>query len=162
MLNGSGVGANITGLLARTGLAAAQLRGTDSNADAIFKQIYAIFNSSFLMPDGVVINPTNWQTIALSKDANGNYLASGPFSGAQATRIWGLPVAVTPSIAAGTALVGAYKQAAQVFRKGGVRVEASNSHSDFFVKNLVAIRAEERLALAVYRPGALGTVTGLS
>ena len=55
----------------------------------------------------------------------------------------------------------AFGQAAQVFRKGGIRVEASNSHSDFFIKNLVAIRAEERLALAVYRPGAFGEVTGL-
>jgi HK97 family phage major capsid protein len=62
---------------------------------------------------------------------------------------------------AGTALVGAFKTAAQIFRKGGVRVEASNSHADFFVKNLVAIRAEERLALAVYRPAAFGEVTGL-
>ena len=65
-------------------------------------------------------------------------------------------------MAAGTALVGAFKTAAQLFRKGGLRVEASNSHSDFFTKNLVAIRAEERLALAVYRSAAFGTVTGLN
>jgi hypothetical protein len=40
-------------------------------------------------------------------------------------------------------------------------VEASNSHADYFQRNLTAIRAEERLALAVYRPGAFGAVTGL-
>jgi hypothetical protein len=71
-------------------------------------------------------------------------------------------VAVTPAIVANTALVGAFKTAAQVFRKGGIRVEASNSHQDYFIKNLVAIRAEERLALAVYRPQAIGKVTGLT
>ncbi|HXG56683.1 MAG TPA: phage major capsid protein [Vicinamibacterales bacterium] len=161
VLNGSGTAPNIRGLLNRTGLATAVARGTDSNADAIYKQIWAIFNASFLMPDGIVINPTNWQTSALSKDANGNYLGAGPFSSIQTTSMWGLPVAVTPSIAAGTALVGSFKMAAQLFTKGGVRVEASNSHSDFFIKNLVAIRAEMRAALAVYRPGAIGTVTGL-
>ena len=71
-------------------------------------------------------------------------------------------MALTPSIVAGTALVGAFATQSQVFRKGGIRVEASNSHQDFFIKNLVAIRAEERLALAVYRPGAFGKVTGLN
>ena len=47
---------------------------------------------------------------------------------------------------------------AQVFRKSGITVEASNSHSDYFQKNKTAIRAEERLALAVYAPGAFGVV----
>lgn len=163
LLNGSGSGANITGLLNRSGLASAQARSTDTNEDAVFKQIWAIFTSAFLMPDGVVMNPTNWQTIALRKDTTGQYIFTSPAAGSMtAQQLWGIPVVVTPSIAANTALVGAYKMGAQVFRKGGVRVEASNSHADFFVKNLVAIRAEERLALAVYRPAAFGTVTGLN
>lgn len=162
LLNGSGSGANIQGILNRSGLHAAQARSTDTNADAIFKQIWAILTDSFLMPDGVVINPTNWQSIALSKDSSGQYYGAGPFAPMQARTLWGLPVVVTPTIAANTGLVGAFRQGAQVFRKGGIRVEASNSHADFFVKNLVAIRAEERLALAVYRPGSFGTVTGLN
>jgi hypothetical protein len=36
-------------------------------------------------------------------------------------------------------------------------VEASNSHEDFFRLDLVAIRAETRLALAVHRPEAFAT-----
>jgi Phage capsid family len=44
------------------------------------------------------------------------------------------------------------KQAACIYRRGGPTVEASNSHSDFFTKNLNMVRAEERLALAVFRP----------
>jgi len=58
-----------------------------------------------------------------------------------------------------TVLVGSFQQASQFFRRGGLRVEASNSHQDFFIKNLTAIRAEERGALAVYREGAFGKVT---
>ena len=80
----------------------------------------------------------------------------------QPTSLWGLNVAVSPVIPLGTALVGCFKTAAMLFRRGGLRVEVSNSYSDFFIKNLVAIRAEERLALAVYRPSAFGSVTGLS
>jgi HK97 family phage major capsid protein len=162
LLNGSGTPPAIRGILNRTGLTAAQARGTDTNADAIFKQITTIATTVFVDPDGVVMNPANWQTIQLAKDANGQYYGSGPFAAAQAQTLWGLPVVRTPTIVANTALVGAFQSASQIFRKGGLRVEASNSHNDYFIKNLVAIRAEERLALAVYRPSAFGTVTGLN
>jgi hypothetical protein len=47
-------------------------------------------------------------------------------------------------------------------RRGGPTVEASNSHDDYFVKDLVSIRAEMREALCVYRPAAFTVVTGLS
>jgi HK97 family phage major capsid protein len=162
LLNGTGVAPHILGILKRPGLAPAIARGAaESNMDAIFRQIMTIYGASLLMPDGVVMNPADWATTVLSKNVSGDYYTGGPFSPIQSPTMWGLPVAVTPAIVAATALVGAFKSAAQVFRKGGIRVEASNSHQDFFVKNLVAIRAEERLALAVYRPGAFGTVTGL-
>jgi HK97 family phage major capsid protein len=167
LLNGSGTAPAIRGILNRTGLTPAQARGADSNSDAVFKQITTIATTVFIQPDGIVMNPTNWQTIQLTKTSTGAYYGSGPFVTAQGGLspldgvLWGLPVVRTPTIAANTALVGAFAQAAQVFRKGGMRLEVSNSHADFFVKNLVAIRAEERLALCVYRPAAFGTVTGL-
>ncbi len=66
--------------------------------------------------------------------------------------------AATSVIEPGVALIGAFQTAAQIFRKGGIRVAATNSHQDFFVKNLPAIRAELREALAVYRPAAFGEV----
>jgi len=163
LLNGDGLGANITGLRNRVGLAADVVRtDPENNADAIFRQVMAIANASFTMPDGVVMNPLNWQTVVLMKDENGNYQAGGPFNSLPTPRLWGLPVVVTPAMTANTALVGAYSTAAQIFRKGGIAVEASNSHVDYFTKNLTAIRAEERLALAVYRPAAFGEVTSLT
>ena len=162
LLTGTGVAPQILGLLARTGLAADVVRGAaENNADAIFRQIMAVFASSFLMPDGITMNPADWSVTALMKTDGGEYLTAGPFASIQTPTLWGLPIAVTPVQEATKAVVGAFKQGAQIFRKGGIRVEASNSHADFFIKNLVAIRAEERLALAVYRPGAFGEVTGL-
>lgn len=161
LMNGDGIAPNLLGYLNLPGLAPPVPRGTDTNIDAIFKQIAAIATSALITPDGVVINPANWATIQISKNSQGNYLGSGPFAGPQAPTLWGVSVVPTPVIVAGTSLVGAYRSASQLFRKGGVRVEASNSHADFFIRNLVAIRGEERLALAVYREGAFGTVTGL-
>jgi HK97 family phage major capsid protein len=120
-----------------------------------------IATTVFVTPDAFVINPANWQTIQLTKNAAGNYLGNGPWAPAQQPMLWGIPGAVTPSIVANTALVGGFRSSAQIFRRGGVRVEATNSHASFFINNLVAIRAEERLALAVYREAAFGKVTGL-
>lgn len=162
LLNGSGTPPHLTGLMTVSGLTTAIARGTDTNADAIFKQITQIATTAFVQPDAIVMNPANWQTVQLTKNANGNYLGTGPWAPAQPAQLWGYPVAVTPSIVANTSLVGGFAMGAQEFTKGGIRVEVSNSHSDFFVKNLIAIRAEERLALCIYRPAAFGKVTGLN
>jgi hypothetical protein len=54
------------------------------------------------------------------------------------------------AIGAGTALVG-NSQSAQVWNRGGMQVEATNSHASNFTLNLSVIRAERRLGLCVYR-----------
>lgn len=177
LLNGTGTAPNMTGLLNRSGLQAAQALGADTRPDAIFKEITKIRANAFLEPDALVIHPTDWQTLRLLKDGQGQYYAGGPFNygpygnGNLATgptnnvgggvTLWGLNVVVTPAITVGTALVGSFGMSAQVFRKGGITVEMTNSNEDDFLRNLVAMRAEERLLLAVYRPAGFGTVTGL-
>jgi HK97 family phage major capsid protein len=178
LLNGSGTAPNLRGILNRSGLTSAQAVSTDSRVDAIFKEITKIRAGAFLEPDALVINPTDWQSIRLSKDSNGQYYGGGPFgfasygnagqSGGDTTNLaggsetlWNMRVVVTPAIAQGTALVGAFGLSAQVLRREGIRVESTNSNEDDFKNNLIAIRVEERLGLAVYRPAGFGTVTGL-
>ena len=73
------------------------------------------------------VHPNNRLTTQLLKDANGQYFGGDPFSTAARPTLWGLPVAVTPVIAAGTALVGVFGIAAQMFRKGGLRPRVSGS-----------------------------------
>ena len=163
ILNGDGVGPNLTGIRNRVGLAADVVHtAPDNNMDSILKQATAIATTSYVFPDAVVMNPLNWQTIMLTKNQNGDYAAGGPFAATMVQSLWGFRVVVTPAIPAGVALVGAFSTAAQIFRKGGIAVEAANTHADYFIRNLTAIRAEERLALAVYTPGAFGEVTGLA
>lgn len=162
LLNGSGVAPNMLGLLKRPGLAPpVALAGTDTNADAIAKQLAAIEASTYLVPTGVIMHPTNWQTVLLTKDTMGRYIGGSPFATPQVPTLWGKPVAITKAIALGTALI-VTQSAAMVFHRGGISVQASNSHQDFFVKNLQAVRCEERLALAVFLPAAFGPVTGLN
>jgi HK97 family phage major capsid protein len=169
LLRGASGGAEVQGLLTgrnvpvysvSTGGTAALI------ADNLFKAMNGMRGSAFVEPEWIIMNPSDWQNVRLGKDTAGQYIGGGPFLGqygsgpvldqsnqlSDATdRIWNTPVYVTGVIGAGTALVGS-RASAQVWRRGGLSVEASNSHADFFRLNLVAIRAEERLGLAVYRP----------
>ena len=176
LLSGAGTGSELTGLLNRSGLTAAQAKGTDTALDAIYKDITKIRTSAFVDPTALIMHPTDWQNLRLTKDGNNQYYAGGPFTGAYGNgaggmndrsvlaateSLWGLPVVVTTAATAGTAIVGAFATCAEVFRKGGITVEMTNANENDFLNNLIAIRAEERLALAVYRPAGFSTVTGL-
>ena len=159
LLNGDGTAPNISGILDR----AIQTVGSTNDLDAIYNAITEVRVDGLAEPTAVVIHPLSWQGLRLAKTATEEqYFGPGPFAPDNVERIWGLPVRVTPLIAEGTALVGAFRPFAQVFRKGGIRVVASTEHDEYFVQNKVAILAEERLALAVYRPAAFCSVTGLA
>jgi HK97 family phage major capsid protein len=106
-----------------------------------------------LPPSGIVLHPTDWALIELTKDENGRYIIGNPAGEAQ-PRLWGLPVVPTQAMGLDKFLVGAFSTAAQIFDRQTARVEMSTEDSDNFRKNLVTIRAEERLGLAVYRPEA--------
>ena len=86
----------------------------------------------------------------------GGYLYGPPSLGG-ATTMWGLQVIPTPVIAAGTVLVGDFSQL-MLWVREGIEVLASDSHADFFVRNLVAVLAEGRFASGIPYPGAFTKV----
>jgi HK97 family phage major capsid protein len=168
VLNGDGLGTNLTGLLNRSGVQAlgATTDAAAGNADQVFRAMTAVSTGSGLDADGLVIHPTDYQTFRLNKDANGQYYGGGYFQGpygvggvSEQPPLWGLRTVVTPAIAAGTVLVGAFAPSSTLYRKGGVRVESTNSEGNDFTNNRVTVRAEERVALAVRRPAALVKLT---
>jgi HK97 family phage major capsid protein len=172
LLNATGY-PSVKGLLQQTGLQpaiASEATGTLADPtlvmDDLYEQITAIRFNAFVEPDAIVVNPTDWQHLRLAKDANKQYYNGGPFTGAYGNggysnvdAIWGLRVVLTPAIAAGTTLVGGFQECAQLFRRQGITVEMTNSNDVDFENGLITVRAEERLALAVYRPGGFGTTT---
>jgi HK97 family phage major capsid protein len=125
-------------------------------------------------PDLIVMHPSNWLATRLLRDGTGGtvgqFFGGGPFSGAYSQggapgmfgqQLWNVPVVLSNVVGPGTALVGNFASAAHLFRRGGLSVEATNSHASLFVTDQV-IRAESRAALAVYRPSAFTEVRGLA
>lgn len=135
-----------------------QLGGSNNWFDAVAAGIMEVQREGGLEPDAVVMNPADYWTMRVSKSTgDGNYFGGSPFN-PPGSNPWGIRTYVTNAQQTGTAIVGAFREGATVWRKGGIQVEASNSHEDYFRKNLVALRAEERLCLTVYRPLAFQTV----
>jgi len=169
LLNGSGAGQNLRGLLQRSGIQTeVSAAGGDDDADALFRATTKIMTATGLGADGIIINPTDYQRLRLRRDANQQYYGGGFFqpqygelgqTAAVAQPIWGLRTIVTQAVAPGTAVVGAFQQAATVYRKGGVRVESTNSDQGKFTSNIITTRIEERIALAVRWPSAIVQVT---
>lgn len=168
LLGGNGTPPNLSGLLDRAIQTSTAVALDNTAIDAIYQAITLIRTNALFEADGIVMNPLDWAKVRLQKDSNEQYYGGGPFTGAYGNaggmapnNLWGLPVVVTAAMTQGSALVGAFQAGATVWRRSGLTVEASNSHDDFFQKNLTAIRAEERLALSVLRPQAFFQVTAL-
>lgn len=159
LLNGNGAGANLRGILNTSGIQT-QAKGADPVPDAILKAMTKIETVAFLDASGVVMNPLDWQDLRLLRTVDGIYIWGSPADPGP-KRVWGLPVVTTTRIAENTALVGAFRDGAQIFRRSELAFAVSDSHDDFFYKNLLALRVEERLALVVFRPAAFCTVTGI-
>jgi HK97 family phage major capsid protein len=159
LLVGNGTAPNLRGILNVSGIGT-QARGTDASQDAIFKAATVVFTQSFLDATGVVIHPTNWQTIRLMTTVDGIYLF-GPPSQPGPDSIWGYDVVRTTAITLNTGLVGAFRSAAEIFRRSDVAISIGWIN-DQFVKNQRTILAEERLALVVFRPKGFCKVTGLN
>lgn len=164
LLNGDGTGQNLLGIIPQASafLAPFDPAGTETNIDNIRLAMLQAFLAEY-PATGHVMNPVDWARIELLKDTTGRYIIGNPQGSIGAT-LWNLPVVETQAIPVDKFLTGAFKLGAQVFDRWQARVEVATENEDDFVKNMVTILAEERLALAVYRPeafiyGDFGNVT---
>ena len=161
----------MTTLLGTSGIGAATYaHGGNVSADDIFNAMMTVKGASNYNADAIVINPADYGRLRLAKEGgnSGQYYGGGYFYGpygnggvAQQPGLWGLNTVVTSSIAAGTVLVGNFKQGASVITKAGdgQRVEIVTGDHDDRVANRVTVIVEERLALATRVPGAFVKIT---
>lgn len=155
ILNGDGTGQNLLGIIPQAtpyvrpaGVTTSAESKIDTLRFAMLQAVLAEYPAS-----GHVLNPIDWAAIETLKDTSGQYIIGNP-QGALNPTLWKLPVVETQAITVNKFLTGAFSMGAQLFDRWLSRVEVATENEDDFIKNLVTILAEERLALAVYRPEA--------
>jgi HK97 family phage major capsid protein len=157
ILEGDGSSPNLNSIDNRTTSTLSQ--GTDTVLDAIYKAADKCFEDGGYAADAVVIKPSDWQPIALSRDGVDRYYGSGPFASIIGDTVWGLRVVKSRALTASKVFVGAFGSAAFLAVNGGVVLRTSDSHSDYFKKNKVAVLVERRVALGVPAPLAFCQLT---
>ena len=154
LLMGAGTGTDLTGLYTTATLYSAPFvpAGTPTMIDqlrlALLQASLAEFPST-----GIILNPMDWARAELLKDTSNQYLFAN-IQGTVQPMLWGVPVVETQAMTIDKFMVGAFRLGAQIFDREEVGVEISTEDRDNFIRNLVTIRAEQRLALATYRPEA--------
>lgn len=154
LLNGSGVGANIQGLMT-VSTAYNRAKVNDTANDTLRRAITQV-QLARGVASGIVINPEALEDLELEKDNEGRYISTFNVTDANGRTVtWRVPVVVTDAISSDSFLVGDFVRAARLHDRQEAIVEIATQHADFFTRNLVAILAEERLALTIMRPDLL-------
>ena len=151
IVTGNGATGTISGL---NNQATAYSRGAtnDTILDTLLKAMLQVSLSNYEV-SAYVLNPVDWFGAMLLKDSQNRYLFSDP-QAMVAPRVWGKPVVASASMTQGKFLAGSFALAAQIWDREDATVRISENVNDHFIRNMVAILAEERMALTVYRPAA--------
>lgn len=154
VLSGDGTGQNLLGLIPQsTPFDAARVRPGDTRIDVIRRAMTQVRLAEY-RADAIILHPSDWEEIELTKTDDGAYVWANP-RGLLGPTLWGLPVVDSTAVEEGEFLVGNFQMAAMLWDREDAVVDISTEDRDNFVKNMVTIRAEERLGLEVSRPEAL-------
>jgi HK97 family phage major capsid protein len=161
LLYGNGLNQNLTGLMVdgdvsdigeiATGTAAADLPG--AMLDHIRAAITECQTNDYYNVNGLVINPVDWGALETAKGSDGHYIWVTVPNGGE-SRLWRVPVIVSNAMTQGDFLLGDWTMGATIYDREQMDIRVSESHSDYFVKNGVAILAEERYGFGIELPKA--------
>ena len=151
MIAGDGSGENFEGLSNVSGV---QAQAWDSDLlTTLRKAKTKVRLVGRANPTAYVLNPADLEAVDLLVDNENRYFFGGPAAAGGAPPLWGLPVVESEAVPAGTAYVGDWSKAVLWDRQQST-ITTTDSHGDFFVRNLVAILAEMRAAFGVLQPNA--------
>lgn len=155
ILYGDGTGSNLQGIMTADNVQEYKWsdgKAGDNKIDAIRRAMTKARLAEYPVT-GIVMHPNDWEDIELLKGSDGHYIWVRVTEGGQ-QRLWRVPVVDTTAINEGDFLTGAFMMGTALWDREQASIRVSDSHQDFFTKNLLAILAEERITQTIYRPEA--------
>lgn len=150
IVNGSGAGENFEGLDTVSGTQNQQFStGILQTARKARTKVATVGRAQ---PTAYLMHPNDWEAFDLLLDGENRFYFGGP-TALGTPRLWGLPVVESEAVDEGHPWVGDFRKAV-LWDREQANITVSDSHADFFIRNMVAILAEERAAFGVTRPSA--------
>lgn len=157
-INGDGSGDTLTGILNTSGI---QTQGFVTDIFVtLLKSKTAVRLNARRTVSANLLSPEDIESILLARvdGTTGLFLYGGPGAQTGPFTVWGVPTAESENVATGTAIVADWKQA-KLFDVVRAQIDWTNSHSDWFVRNIEAVRAEMDVLFAIYQPQAFVEAT---
>jgi HK97 family phage major capsid protein len=150
LFNGTGTGENFTGIANQAGTLLEQY---DTDIITTTRQALTTLRvTGRVNPTAWVFNPTDWESVELLQDGNNHFYYGGPIAAGPKT-LWGVPVVESFHVTSGSAWLANWRKAV-LWDREQTTISVSDSHSDFFIRNMVAILAEMRAAFGLIKPSA--------
>jgi HK97 family phage major capsid protein len=154
LLNGDGTTNQFEGILNNPDIQTyLQSSGTvgDTKLDAVRRSFTQVF-LAFYPVDGVVFHPSDWEDIELSKGSDGHYMFMQAQLSPGVSQIWRATAVQSSAITSGTWLAGAFRLGAIIWDRQQANVSVSDQNRNWWERNILGLRAEERKAFSVVRP----------
>lgn len=155
ILYGNGTAPNLEGITAVASAYVDTLSDADVNRFDVLVKAIAQARADEYFANAIMLNPADWYSMMLTKDGEGGYVfpESARFGGV-APRIAGVPIIANTAVTSGDFLVGDFASGVQLYDRLQANVRFFEQDQDNAIKNMITVVAEERLALAIYRPTA--------
>ena len=154
LLIGNGTTPNLSGLTDAGNFTAYTPTAADLLVDAINRAKYAMWATGNI-PDTVIVNPADWGAMERKREGagTGQYLYGAPGMAA-GMNPFGLRIVLSNNMPVGKFLIASLRSSTMLYARQGATIEMGFVNDDF-TKNLITIRAEERMGLGCERPAGI-------
>jgi HK97 family phage major capsid protein len=150
IIDGTGSLGELDGLGNASNFTALSTAQTGDTATDLIRRAIGQLQAAGYAPDAIVLNASDWATIELSKSLQNEYVSGDPRM-AMAPTLWGVRVFPSQYIDSGDYIVGAFAQTMRLWVRQDASLLVSESHDDTFLRNVITLLSEARMALTITR-----------